>query len=45
MARMSTTANASGQGPRTSGSPVAYEEEVSAIFRNIITNPQLRLVR
>jgi hypothetical protein len=45
MARMSTTANPSGQGPRTSGSPVAYEEEVSAIFRDIISNPQLRLVR
>ncbi len=45
MARMSTTANPSGQSPRTSGSPVAYEEEVSAIFRNIISNPQLRLVK
>ncbi len=45
LARMSTTANPSGQSPRTSGSPVAYEDEVSAIFRNIISNPQLRLVR
>lgn len=45
MSRMGLTANPSGQGPRTSGSPLAYENEVSAIFRNIITNPQVRLVR
>ena len=45
IARMGPTANPSGQSPRTSGNPVAYEEEVSTIFHDIITNPQIRLVR
>jgi len=45
LARMGSTANDSGQSPRTSGNPIAYEEELAAIFRNIISNPQVRLVK
>lgn len=45
LARMGQTANNSGQSPRTSGNPLAYENEVSAIFKKIISNPQLRLVQ
>jgi hypothetical protein len=44
-ARMGHTQNDSGQSPRTSGDPAAYEAELTAIFENIISNPQVRLVK
>jgi len=45
VARMGYTANDSGQSSRTSSNPVDYETALSDIFRNIITNPQVRLVK
>jgi hypothetical protein len=45
MSRTGGTANDSGQGPRTGTNPVAYESQLSTIFKNIITNPQVRLVK
>jgi len=45
MARMGSTENDDNQRPRTSGHPISYEQELSAIFRQIITNPQVRLVK
>ena len=47
MDRLSRTGetDTNGQGPRTSGNPVAYESELTNIFQNIITNPQVRLVK
>jgi len=45
LARMGGTSNSDGESPRTSGNPVAYEAELSKIFKNIITNPQVRLVQ
>jgi hypothetical protein len=45
MARMGATANDSGQSPRGSGNPADYEARLSQIFRDIITNPKLRLVQ
>ncbi len=45
LARMGSTANSDGESPRTSGNPVAYEAELTKIFKNIITNPQVRLVQ
>ena len=45
VSRMGSTANDDGESPRTSGNPVAYEQELSAIFQNIIDNPQVRLVK
>lgn len=45
MARMGLTANISGQSARGSGNPGDYEVRLTAIFRNIITNPKLRLVK
>lgn len=45
LARTGGTANGSGASPRTSGNPLGYESEVSAIFRKIITNPKIRLVQ
>jgi len=45
MSRTGGTANDDGEGPRTSGNPVNYEAELSAIFKQIINNPQVRLVQ
>lgn len=45
MSRMGSTANSDGEGPRGSGNPADYEERLTEIFRNIITNPKLRLVQ
>ena len=45
MARMGATADKSGQGPRGSGNPAEYEQRLTEIFRNIITNPKVRLVQ
>ena len=45
MARMGATANDSGQSPRGSGNPADYEARLTQIFRDIITNPKLRLVQ
>lgn len=45
MARMGLTANDSGQSARGSGNPGDYEARLTEIFRNIITNPKLRLVK
>jgi hypothetical protein len=45
MARMGSTANTSGQAPRGSGDPSVYQTLMVQIFKNIITNPKLRLVK
>ena len=45
MARMGATANQSGESPRGTGNPAAYEAVLTKIFQNIITNPKLRLVK
>ncbi len=45
MARMGGTADDAGQGPRGSGNPAEYEQRLTDIFREIITNPQVRLVQ
>jgi hypothetical protein len=45
MARMGGTANDDGESMRTSGDPSEYEDEVSAIFKTIIDNPQVRMVQ
>ena len=45
MSRIGSTANSDGEGPRGSGNPADYEERLTEIFRNIITNPKLRLVQ
>jgi Flp pilus assembly protein TadG len=45
MARTGATANGDGESPRGSGNPADYEERLTEIFRNIITNPKLRLVQ
>jgi uncharacterized protein YegL len=45
MARMGGTANDNGESMRTSGDPSEYEAEVSAIFKTIINNPQVRMVQ
>ena len=45
MSRTGGTADDDGYGPRTSGNPMTYEAELSAIFRQIINNPQVRLVQ
>ncbi len=44
MARMGTTANASGQSPRGSGNPAEYETRLKQIFQEIIDNAGVRLV-
>jgi len=44
-ARMGSTANDDGESRRTSGNPLAYEQELSEIFQQIIDNPQVRLVQ
>ena len=45
LARLGNTADPDGTSPRTSGNPVNYEAELSAIFEEIINNPQVRLVQ
>ncbi len=45
MARMGVTANKNGESPRGSGNPADYEARLTEIFRNILTNPKLRLVK
>ncbi len=45
LARMGNTANGDGESPRGSGNPAEYERRLSAIFEEIITNPQVRLVQ
>jgi hypothetical protein len=45
MSRTGGSADDNGEGPRTSGNPVNYEAELSAIFKQIINNPQVRLVQ
>jgi hypothetical protein len=45
VARMGLTANSSGQSARGSGNPADYEARLTEIFRSIITNPKLRLVK
>ena len=45
MSRTGGTADDNGAGPRTSGNPTNYEAELSAIFKQIINNPQVRLVQ
>lgn len=44
LARMGDT-DKDGEGPRGSGNPADYEARLTEIFRNIITNPKLRLVQ
>lgn len=43
-ARMGDT-DKNGQGPRGSGNPADYEARLTEIFRNILTNPKLRIVQ
>ena len=45
LARMGATAGDNGQGPRGSGNPAEYEQRLTDIFKEIITNPQIRLVQ
>jgi hypothetical protein len=45
LARMGATADEDGESPRGSGNPAEYEKRLTAIFENIITNPQVRLVQ
>jgi len=45
LARMGATANDDGESPRGSGNPAEYEQRLSSIFEEIITNPQVRLVQ
>ena len=45
MARVGGTADSAGQSPRGSGNPAEYEKKLTEIFKNIITNPQVRLVQ
>ena len=45
LARMGGTANGDGQSPRGSGNPAEYEQRLTEIFEEIITNPQVRLVQ
>jgi Flp pilus assembly protein TadG len=45
MARMGNTSDDSGQAPRTSGDPSAYETELTEILTNVISTPQVRLVQ
>ena len=37
--RIGETANSSGESVRTSGNPIAYEQELTEIFDQIISNP------
>ena len=45
MARLGGTQNQDGQSPRGSGNPAEYEQRLTDIFENIITNPKVRLVQ
>jgi Mg-chelatase subunit ChlD len=45
IARMGATANNQGEGPTGGGDPTTYEANMAQIFKNIITNPKLRLVQ
>jgi len=45
LARMGATANDDGESPRGSGNPAEYEQRLTDIFEEIITNPQVRLVQ
>jgi hypothetical protein len=45
MARMGGTGDDDGASPRGSGNPAEYEERLTQIFEDIITNPQVRLVQ
>jgi Flp pilus assembly protein TadG len=45
MARMGNTADDNGQAPRTSGDPSTYETEMTALLKQVVDNPQVRLVQ
>ena len=45
MARLGGTANDDGESTRGSGNPANYEERLTEIFKEIITNPQVKLVQ
>ncbi len=45
MARMGGTANDAGESTHSSGDPSEYENELSAIFKKIVDNPQVRMVQ
>lgn len=45
LARMGNTATDSGQSARGSGNPAEYEQKLTEIFEEIITNPRARLVQ
>ena len=45
MGRMGGTADDNGQSPRGSGNPAEYEQRLTEIFEEIITNPKVRLVQ
>lgn len=44
LARLGGTANEDGQSARGTGNPVDYEQRLTQIFEQIITNPKVRLV-
>jgi hypothetical protein len=45
MARMGGTDDDNGQAPTSSGDPSSYETELTNIFKQIVDNPQVRLVQ
>ena len=45
LARSGGTGDDDGQSPRGSGNPAQYEQRLTDIFEEIITNPQVRLVQ
>jgi hypothetical protein len=46
MARMGNTANSqTGQAPRGSGDPSAYQAVMTQLFNNIVTDPKVLLVQ
>ncbi len=45
MARMGNTADDNGKAPRTSGDPSMYEAEMTALLKQVVDNPQVRLVQ
>jgi hypothetical protein len=45
LARLGGTSDEDGQSARGSGNPAEYEQRLTEIFEEIITNPKVRLVQ
>jgi hypothetical protein len=45
MARMGGTADDNGHAPTTSGDPSTYETEMTALLKQVVDNPAVRLVQ